>query len=186
MRSFIALDIDDAIRDRLQVFIAGVHGFAPDVHWVRPESMHVTLKFVGEKSAEAVEKIKQALARIQASTIEISFRVYGLFPNPKTPRVLWAGIEAGPQLAALAKSVDETTAALGVPKEEYAFRPHITLARRGRSGGPNQPFQRLQERLAAMPVPEFGTMTAREFFLYQSQFQRGGSRYTKMASFGLV
>ena len=193
MRTFIALDIDDAIRDRLQVFIAGVHGFAPDAHWVRPESMHVTLKFVGEKSAEAVEKIKQALARIQASTIAISFRGYGFFPNPKTPRVLWAGIEAGPQLAALAKSVDETTAALGVPKEEYAFRPHITLARRGRSGGPrrrngdgpNQSFQRLQERLAAMPVPEFGTMTAREFFLYQSQFLRGGSRYTKMASFGL-
>jgi 2'-5' RNA ligase len=190
MRSFIALDIDDAIRERLQVFMDGVHGFAPDAHWVRPESMHVTLKFVGEKSAEAVQTIKQALARLQAGTIEISFRGYGFFPTTKTPRVLWAGIEAGPQLAALAKSVDETTAALGVPKEK-SFSPHITLARSGRSGGPrrrngpNQSFQRLQERLAAMPVPDFGTMTAREFFLYQSQLMRGGSRYTKIARFGL-
>ena len=193
MRSFIALDIDDAIRERLQVFMGGIHGLAPDAHWIRPESMHVTLKFVGEKSAEAVEKIKQALARIQAGTIEISFRGYGFFPTPKTPRVLWAGIEAGPQLAALAKSVDETTAALGVPKEEHAFSPHITLARRGGSGGPrrrnedgsNRSFQRLQERLGALPVPEFGTMTAREFFLYQSQLMQGGSRYTKIARFAL-
>jgi 2'-5' RNA ligase len=193
MRSFIALDIDDAIRERLQIFMDGVHGLAPDALWVRPESLHVTLKFVGEKAAEAVEQIKQALARIQAGTIEISFRGYGFFPTPKTPRVLWAGIEAGPQLAALAKSVDETTAALGVPKEEYSFSPHMTLARKGRSGGPRrrnpvaaqQSFQRLQERLAAMPIPEFGTMTAREFFLYQSQLMRGGSRYTKIARFGL-
>jgi 2'-5' RNA ligase len=193
MRIFIALDIDDAIRERLQIFIDSVHGLAPDALWVRPESLHVTLKFVGEKAAEAVEQIQQALARIQAGTIEISLRGYGFFPAPKRPRVLWAGIEAGPQLVALAKSVDETTAALGVPKEEYAFSPHITLARKGRSDGPRRrnavasrrSFQHLQERLAAMPVPEFGTMTARAFFLYQSQPMQGGSRYTKIARFGL-
>ena len=100
---------------------------------------------------------------------------------------------AGPQLAALAKSVDEATAALGVPKEEHLFSPHLTLARRGGSGAPrwrkgdgaNPAFQRLQEKLAAMPAPDFGTMTAREFFLYQSQLLRGGARYTKIASFGL-
>ena len=67
------------------------------------------------------------------------------------------------------------------------------LARRGGSGAPrwrkgdreNPVFQRLQEKLAAMPELEFGTMTAREFFLYQSQLMRGGARYTKIARFGL-
>jgi 2'-5' RNA ligase len=193
MRVFIALDIDDAIRKRLQVFMDGVCGFAPDARWVRPESMHVTLKFIGEKSAEAVEEIKHALARVKSDVIEISFRSYGFFPTSKAPRVFWVGIEAGPQLAALAKSVDEAMAALGVPKEEHAFSPHLTLARRGGSGAPrwrkgdapNQSFQRLQEKLAAMSAPEFGTMTAREFFLYESQLGRGGSRYTKIARFEL-
>jgi 2'-5' RNA ligase len=194
MRVFIALDIDDAIRARIQLFMDGVRGFAPDARWVRPESLHVTLKFIGEKSLEAVDQIKNALAGIQGGAVEISFRGYGFFPTARAPRVFWVGIEADPQLAALAKSVDEATAALGVPKEEHAFSPHLTLARRGGSGaprwhkgnGPNQAFQRLQERLAALPTPEFGTMTAREYFLYQSQLMRGGSRYTKIARFGLA
>jgi 2'-5' RNA ligase len=193
MRVFVALDIDYAIRGRLQLFLDGVRGFAPDARWVRPESMHVTLKFIGEKSVEAVEEIKQALARIQGGVMQISFRGYGFFPTSRAPRVFWVGIEAGPELATLAKSVDEAAAGLGVPKEEHAFSPHLTLARRGGSGAPgrrkgdvpNQSFQRLQEKLAAMPPPEFGTMTAREFFLYESQLGRGGSRYTKIARFGL-
>jgi RNA 2',3'-cyclic 3'-phosphodiesterase len=194
MRVFVALDIDDAIRQRLQLFLDGVRGFAPDARWVRPESVHVTLKFIGEKSTEAVAEIKQALGGIRAGVVEISFRGYGFFPTARAPRVFWVAIEAGPQLATLAKSVDEAVATLGIPKEEHAFSPHLTLARRGGSGAPgwrkgdapNQSFQRLQEKLAAMPAPEFGTMTAREFFLYESQLGRGGSRYTKLAGFGLT
>ena len=194
MRIFIALDIDEAIRERLQLFMDGVRGFAPEARWVRPESLHVTLKFIGNKSAEEVDEIRQSLARIAAAAIEISFRGYGFFPTAKSPRVFWIGVEAGPPLAALANTVDVTTAALGVPKEEHPFSPHLTLARRGGSGAPrwrkgdapNQSFQRLQEKLAAIPAPEFGTMTAREFFLYESQLTRGGSRYTKIARFGLA
>lgn len=194
MRIFVALDIDDAIRGRLEQFLEGVRGFAPEARWVRPESMHVTLKFVGEKPSEEVEKIRQALGAIRASAIEISFRGYGFFPTAKAPRVFWVGIAAGPDLSTLAKSVDEATAALGVPKEEHQFSPHLTLARRGGSGAPrwrkgdgaNPVFQRLQERLAAMPALEFGTMTAREFFLYQSQLMQGGAKYTKIARFGLA
>jgi len=193
MRIFIALDIDEAIRERIQRFVEGVSGFAPDVRWVRPESMHVTLKFLGEKSAEAVAGIKQALATIQSAPFEISFRGYGFFPTSKAPRVFWIGIEAGPPLAALAKSVDETMAALNISKEEHAFSPHLTLARKGGSGAPrwrkgdtpNLSFQRLQGRLAAAPPPDFGTMTAQEFFLYESQLMRGGSRYAKIARFDL-
>ena len=69
-----------------------------DARWVRPESLHVTLKFIGNKSAEEVEDIKQALTRISAGAIEISFRGYGFFPTSKAPRVFWIGVEAGPQL----------------------------------------------------------------------------------------
>jgi 2'-5' RNA ligase len=193
MRIFIALDIDEAIRQRIQVFMEGVSGFAADARWVRPESLHVTLKFVGNKSAAEVEDIKQALTRISASVFEISFRGFGFFPTSKASRVFWIGVEAGPQLADLAKSVDESTTSLEVPREEHPFSPHITLARRGSSGAPrwrkgdkpNLSFQNLQERLATMGAPEFGRMTAREFFLYESQLGRGGARYTKIARFEL-
>jgi 2'-5' RNA ligase len=195
MRLFIALDIDDEIRQRIARFMEGVREFAPEARWVRAESMHVTLKFIGAKPEEAVEKIKQALSAIQGRVIDMSFRGYGFFPSPKAARVFWVGIEAGSQLAALASSIDSAMVSLGIPQEEHAFSPHLTLARGGGGSGspgrqksdhPNRSFQRLQEKLAALSPPEFGTMTAREFFLYQSQLSPKGSRYTKLQSFGLI
>ena len=192
MRIFIALDIDDAIRQRIQRFMEGVSGFAPDARWVRPESPHVTLKFIGEKPMETAEEIKHALSGIRSDSFELTFRGYGFFPTAKAARVFWVGIESGPQLASLANAVDAATSALGIPKEDHPFAPHLTLARGGgRSGAPrwrkgdatNKNFQHLQEKLAALPVPDFGTMAAHEFFLYQSQLSTEGSRYTKIASF---
>ena len=194
MRLFVALDIDDSIRGRLVRFLEGVRGFAPDVRWIKPESMHITLKFIGEKSEADAEQIKHALATISAESVNMTIRGYGFFPGLRMPRVFWIGIEAGPELASLAGMVDHKLASLNIAQEEHAFSPHLTLARGGRrSGSPrkekgdgnNRDFQRLQEKLAAMPTPEFGTMTAREFFLYQSLLSPAGSRYTKSADFTL-
>src|SRR5579872_4672164 len=109
MRVFFALDIDDAIRQRIQRFMEGVSGFAPDARWVRPESLHITLKFIGEKPDDTVEEIKRVLSGIQAGSFEVSFRGYGFFPTTKAARVFWIGIESGPQLPALAKAIDDAT-----------------------------------------------------------------------------
>lgn len=194
MRVFVALDIDDAIRDLIARFLDGVCGFAPDARWARPESLHITLKFIGERPDEDAEKIKRTLETIEAAPVELNFRGYGFFPGARAPRVFWIGIEAGPNLTALATTVDEKLASLQIPKEEHAFTPHLTLARgaggsgsprKQKSDRPNHSFQRLQEKLSALPTPEFGTMTAREFFLYQSQLSPGGSKYTKLAGFAL-
>jgi RNA 2',3'-cyclic 3'-phosphodiesterase len=195
MRTFVALDVDDSIRKRIALFMEGVHGFAPHARWVRPESIHLTLKFIGEKPPELVEKIKPALAAIRIAAFEIVFRGYGFFPTAKAPRVFWIGIESGPQISALAKAVDEATSSLGIPKEDHPFSPHLTLARggggsgaprRGKGDRPNSQFQRLHEKLSALPAPEFDSMAAREFFLYESQLLRGGARYTKIARFELT
>lgn len=194
MRLFIALDIDDNIRERLARFVDGVRNFAPDARWVKPESLHVTLKFIGEQPDAAVEKIRQALATILAANTEIQFRGYGFFPTSKSARVFWIGMEAGPQLASLAATIDNKMATLGIPEEDRFFSPHLTLARSaGGSGSPRRrkgdgstrTFQRLQEKLSALPTPEFGTMTPHEFFLYQSQLSPKGSKYTKLTAFPL-
>lgn len=194
MRLFIALDIDDDIRQRIARFVAGASGFAPDARWAKPESLHVTLKFIGEQPELAVEQIKQALSAISQGVVDIQFRGYGFFPTAKSARVFWVGMEAGPQLATLASAIDEKMASLGIPKEERAFTPHLTLARGGgRSGSPrrikgdqpNRVFDLLQKRIAALPAPEFGYMAARQFVLYQSQLSPKGSKYTKLARFDL-
>lgn len=194
MRLFVALDIDQSIREHIARFVEGVRGFAPDARWVRPESLHVTLKFIGDWRDEAGEEIRQALSTIQADGMEMKFRGHGFFPTAKSARVFWIGIDSGPQLTALAKSADESLAPLGIARETHAFSPHLTLARgTGGSGAPrrqrgdmrNREFQKVQEKLAALPIPEFGTMAAREFFLYESKLGPGGSRYTKLATFPL-
>ncbi len=194
MRIFIALDIDDEIRSRITRFVDGVREFAPDARWVRPESMHITLKFVGEKPAKAVEEITKALNQVHGPAMDIAFRGYGFFPAPRSARVFWVGIEAGAELAKLAAAVDEAMANLKIPKEDHPFSPHLTLARRGGGSGtpksqrrdpPNSNFARVQANLAALPQPEFGTMTAREFYLYESKLGPGGSKYTKLERFPL-
>lgn len=194
MRLFAALDIDDAIRGQIVRFVEGIQGFSPYARWVAAESLHVTLKFIGERPEDGLSDLKNALCTAAAEQINLHFRGFGFFPTAKAPRVFWLGIDSGPELAALAAKVDDATTTLGIAKETHAFSPHLTLARAGaRSGSPrrlredrpNQVFQKLQDKLAAMPTPDFGSMTAREFFLYRSQLSPMGSTYTKVAAFAL-
>jgi RNA 2',3'-cyclic 3'-phosphodiesterase len=196
MRIFIGIDLDAEVRTRIERFLEGVEGFAPEARWVRPESLHITLKFIGEQTPERVEAINERLQRVEGSAFEIRAGGYGFFPTAKAPRVFWIGIHAGPRLAELAESIDIATAELGIPREDRPFSPHLTLARAGsgrRSGspkwrkgdGPNATFAVLEKRLAAMGELDFGTMTAREFILYQSQLSPAGSKYTKLQRFAL-
>lgn len=194
MRIFIGIDLDPGVRRRIARFLEGVQGFAPDSRWVRPESLHITLKFIGEQKAEQVEAIAERLRRIESSEFEIRVDGYGFFPTAKAPRVFWIGIHAGPELAALAESVDAAVADLGIPSEDRPYSPHLTLARAGgRSGSPkwrkgdapNAVFEVLEKRLAAMGDLDFGPMSAREFILYQSQLSPNGSKYTQLQRFPL-
>ncbi len=193
MRIFVGIDLDDEIRAKIARFLEGVRGFAPDVRWMGPQSLHITLKFIGEQKPEQVAAITERLQLVEGKSANIRFAEYGFFPTAKAPRVFWIGIQAGPELVELASGIDSALAELEIPREERLFSPHLTLARGGRSGspkwrkedGPNSAFAELQKRLAAMNELDFGTMTAREFFLYQSQPSPGGSKYTKLNRFSL-
>jgi RNA 2',3'-cyclic 3'-phosphodiesterase len=152
------------------------------------------LKFIGEQSEDKTRKIVQALEAIKETAFDVNLRGCGFFPSARAPRVFWVGVDAGPKLTSLAAIVDADLASLGIAKEEHRFNPHLTLARGGEGSGsprkqkgdtPNRGFEGLQKKLAAIPSPEFGIMTAREFFLFQSQLGPGGSKYTKLAGFAL-
>jgi 2'-5' RNA ligase len=194
MRIFVALDLDQPIRERIQKFVEEIRTAAPDVRWIGSDSLHVTLKFIGEWPDAKVPHVEASLRSIQAEPFQVTFSGAGFFPTPRAARVFWIGIEAKDALTRLAKTIDESLAGIGIPKEDRAFSPHLTLARtRGGSGAParrkddkaNRQFAKLQEFLATHPAPEFGTMTAREFFLYRSQLSSHGSQYSKIARFEL-
>jgi 2'-5' RNA ligase len=192
MRLFVALDLDPAIRERITLFLEGVRPFAPDVNWARAESLHITLKFMGEMDAARLEEVRGALAQVQGETTEIRFCGTGFFPTANSARVFWIGAQADAKLAALASAVGAALEPLGVEREQRVFSPHLTLARtgsgrssQGREDRANPSFRRLQEKLAAMPQPDFGAMILREFFLYQSKLSPKGAQYTKLAGFAL-
>jgi len=137
------------------------------------------LKFIGHVDDSVEAKIKAALASIKAAPFEVRFEGVGFFPNPNAARVFWAGVDGGNHLPLLASTIDAALERPGFARETKPYHPHLTLARTS-----SRPLRGLRPLLDD-PPPQFGTMTAREFFLYQSQPQKGGSKYTKLERFGL-
>lgn len=183
MRLFVALDIPEDIRQALAATVRTLRVACPDARWARIDGLHATLKFIGETPGEKLEPIKSALATVQAAApITLQFRGAGFFPDMRRPRVLWAGIEAGPDLAALARDVENSLAPLGIARETRAFSPHLTLARFDRPRG----LALLHAALAAAGPLEFGATTAKEFHLYQSVLKRGGAEYTRLVTFSFA
>jgi 2'-5' RNA ligase len=185
MRIFIALDIPVEIRSRMVEFMDRARPHASEARWARPEGLHVTLKFVGEVKEDKFAQIKTALAGVKAAPFDVSFPNAGFFPGAKSPRVFWIGVAGGDALAQLAAAIDHATHSAGIAKEERAYSPHLTLARAGSAPGAQHQLKPLATFLETAPAPQFGTMTAQEFWLYQSQPQRGGSKYTKLQRFSL-
>jgi RNA 2',3'-cyclic 3'-phosphodiesterase len=190
MRLFVALDIDANIRARITDFRNQMRPLAPDVRWVGPETFHVTLQFLGE--TKKLAEIQSALRLVKGSPITITFRGAGFFPTPEAPRVFWVGIESDQNLQALAKSIAETLQPLGFERDKGPFKPHLTLARAG-SGRPRpvpgeRPglgLQQVRTRVETLMPLEFGTMTAHEFYLYESKLSSTGAQYTKLSRYPL-
>jgi RNA 2',3'-cyclic 3'-phosphodiesterase len=191
MRLFVALDIDADIRRRIGDFREQMRAYAPDVRWVGPETFHITLQFLGE--TEKLDAIQQALQPVTAAPLRLAFRGTGFFPTARSPRVFWVGMQADENLQSLVDAVGETLHPLGFKREAGPFTPHLTLARAG-SGRPrpvrgehsSAGLRALAIKLETLPSPEFGTMTAREFCLYQSTLSPSGAKYTKLATYPLA
>jgi 2'-5' RNA ligase len=180
MRLFVALDIPDDVRSSLTALAAKLRPACRNARWVRIEGLHVTLKFIGETPAEKSEMVKTALASIPSrAPIPIDFRGLGFFPNDRRPRVLWAGINAGAELAEIASAVEMSLAPLGIPRDERTFSPHLTLARLDTP----RVLEALQDAVKKAGQIRFGATTATEFHLYESVLKPGGAEYTRLATF---
>jgi 2'-5' RNA ligase len=110
------------------------------------------------------------------------FRGLGFFPNERRPRVLWAGIEAGSELAALAAAVETALEPPGIPREQRTFAPHLTLARFDTP----RVLEALRDAVMKAGRLKFGVTTAEEFHLYQSVLKPGGAEYTRLSTFSLA
>lgn len=185
MRLFVALEIPAAVRDRLGALLGDLRAAATSAgdkrpRWVRPENLHVTLKFIGEAAPEKLEALRGALTAVRcAAAVEMSFRGLGFFPSEKRPRVFWAGILGPESLSRLAHDIDDALAALGIPRETRPFSPHLTLAR----FEPPGLHEKLRVAIAQEGAREFGSCRAREFHLIESKTKPSGAEYTVLHSF---
>jgi 2'-5' RNA ligase len=182
LRLFVAIDIPEEVRSALGELIKSLRDTCRDARWARLAGLHVTLKFIGETPSERVEDLKSALANIHPrDPIAINFCGLGFFPNARRPRVLWAGVEAGPDLASLAAAVEKALSPAGIQHEDRKFSPHLTLARFKESAG----VDALQVAIEKSGPLKFGGATATDFHLYQSILKPGGAEYTRLATFSL-
>ncbi len=184
VRTFVAVDISSELRAACQALLAEVRELPGQVRWVRPESLHITLKFLGNIPAEQIPAIEQALSAAvnQLPVFTLQSNTLGGFPSLERPRVIWLGISGDglATLQTLQQQVEQALVPLGFEPESRPFTPHLTLGRVKAPFNLRQIVQTLQQHQFA-PI----AFTVREVLLMRSQLHRDGARYTPLARFPL-
>ncbi len=183
MRLFVALDVPEDVREALGKLIAHLEAKCRGVKWVRPEGMHVTVKFIGHVETESVAPIREALGRVEwHGAIEMRFRGARFFPSERFPRVLASEVETSPHIGKLATEIERVLVPLGVPAGAREFIPHLTLARLKSEEG----AEALVRAAAEFGTRDFGTTRATEFHLFESILRPSGAEYRRMKTYPFV
>ena len=189
MRAFIAVSIPDEIKRKLQEeidLLSDLLRGAP-VRWVRPEGIHLTLKFLGEISNNNLEKFHQALEREVKGNPFFTLRVggFGCFPNIRRPRVMWIGItEESGTLTRVQSAIEEKLVPLGIEKERRPFHPHLTLGRVRRNISMSELTQ-LQDVVKKFVVGQIGHFEVSELHLIRSILRPSGAEYSSLGDYPL-
>jgi 2'-5' RNA ligase len=132
LRTFIAVPLSNECRSMLEQMQQNLREYDADVRWVAISSIHLTLKFLGEVEPGLIENLSESLEKASVSEGSLALRLHGLgcFPNQKSPRVIWCGIEGNTDgLARLQQKVEAVCQQFGFAPEDRPFRPHLTLGR---------------------------------------------------------
>lgn len=179
IRSFIAVLLPEEVRRAVAMTVAELRLSGADVGWVRPENLHLTLRFLGGQGERELERAREALTEVaaRASPFAVTLQGLGSFPLRGTPRVIWVGVaEGADRLSRLQASVEEALARRGFPREERAYHPHLTIGRvRGRRGA--------EALIGALRDEQvFGEVEVRALHLMRSDLHPEGARYSVLAS----
>jgi 2'-5' RNA ligase len=183
VRCFIAIELSQDIKTLIKKTQVELQELPLKITWVQPENAHITLKFLGDVPQSQIQTIQQKLASLAADhhIFNIHTTTLGAFPNTHQPRVLWIGIDDQDHICKMAKNIENMLEGLGIPKDNKAFHPHITLGRvknkqnrhlQSKTNLNNLIFQRCLQNIV-------------HFTLFQSTLTLEGPVYTPLGKFNL-
>ena len=167
IRLFVALELPEALRQRLALMAGGV----PGAKWQREDQMHLTLRFIGEIDERVAHDVDEALETIRAPAFTLELAGVGDFGG-REPHALWAGVRANNALIHLEKKVESALQRVGLDAETRKFTPHVTLARLR-----NAPRAKVAEFIAHHSLFASGPIAIDHFALYSSHLGSGGAVY---------
>jgi 2'-5' RNA ligase len=178
-RLFVAFELPSEVRSQLRAALPSIAGGRP----VKPELMHVTLRFAGELDEETATQLESMLEAVTVPQHALSFARAGTFPSAdsgRPPGVLFLGLERAPELLRLQAEIDDAVEACGQPREARAFLPHVTVARLK-----NPPASQVQRGIAALEQLQLPQVIVRDFVLFESVLGSAGSTYRELRRYAL-
>lgn len=184
IRSFIAIELPQFVLNRLEAEIDRLKINTPNraIRWARSQSIHLTLKFLGDISDIQIEKTKKALIDISARFQPFMLEIGGLgaFPNIERPRVLWVGVaDLEGRLVELHTALEAGCAELGYKSEGRPFKPHLTLGRLRRQS-PKSEVDQIAKVLKDSKGGTIDQIVIKEVILFRSQLKPTGAVYTRL------
>jgi len=176
LRAFLAIPLPDTIVDTARHLQKDLARALPEVRWTNPDSLHLTLRFFPALPEETLEKIGRIMLSVGRLFPPFPIRVAGLgtFPAPERARVFWLGIEGGTALRQLHGAFDEQFEAIGIPREDRPFTPHLTLGRRRQGMAVPRSIPRQHE------TTDCGSFLADRVILFQSRLEPAGAVHTPL------
>lgn len=176
MRTFVAIELDLSIKNNLLKFLRKLETGSKSVRWVKPQGMHLTLKFLGETPEKKIDQVKAVLDQIMKDYPPFLLRLKGTGsfpPRSKIPRVLWVGVEHEGTLDKIQIRLENEMEKLHFPKEKRQYHPHLTL---GRIKTP-QNLASLLTLLQEHEKKDFGEMMVDKITFFQSILKPTGAEY---------
>jgi len=184
MRTFVAVNLDNSVKDAIEKHTAGLRKLRAKIKWVEKDNLHLTLNFLGEIRPELTSDIADAVKNACAgvSAFDIGVRGTGCFPEKGNPRVVWVAVEEGAKsLSDLSGKIKRCLAGLPVELEDRKFRAHITIGRIKKledSAGFKAEIENLREHF-------FGFQNITNIDLMESRLSPSGPNYTIIAQAAL-
>jgi 2'-5' RNA ligase len=185
IRTFIAAELPGKIISSISRVQENIRSYGFKIRWVRPENIHLTLKFLGNVKKADIEKVGEVIFESVQGYSPITLRAKGIgtFPGIKRPRVIWVGISGQLDLIiGLHKTLDEKLETIGFPRENRSFKGHLTLGRIKAKIDP----KRFGDALIEFVGFESESFVADRIILFKSELKPTGAVYTKLVEASLM